>query len=653
MWLSAYEKKAAQHNKVLNLSQQELKGLLSPEIGELTTLQFLYLGGNQLTTLPPEIGQLTNLEMLDLRGNQLTTLPPEIGQLTNLQFLYLGGNQLATLPPEIGQLTNLEMLDLRGNQLTAVPRHFAALLRSGLSIALQGNPLLDPIPELIARGTDALATYLGSLEDAIVQYEAKVLVVGEGNVGKTSLIAALLDEPFIEARPTTHGIEIQPLVLCHPDLNVDMTVRAWDFGGQEVYRITHQFFFSNQALYLVVWNAREGQEQDGIEGWLRRIRLRVGNNASVLIVATHCDERHPELDYSRLERTFPGLLAGQYEIDNRSGAGINRLRLAMAAEAAKLPQMGQLISPRWAAARAQITSLAEANPQIPYSEFTDICRNHGVGDDESLTLAQLMHDLGQIVYYGDDFGLCDFIILNPDWLTRAISYVLEDDSTIQSGGVLEHGRLAQIWGNRTHGASYATQYHPYFLRLMEKFDVSYRLDEQHSLVAQLVPYSRPSLPWDIAAPIPEGVCAVVLICQLAEPAPGLISWLTVRHRNESTGCHWRSGVFLRHPIPAYESEALIELKAPDQIVVSVRAPFPEFYFNTLRDSIEHLIVTRWPGMAYRLLIPCPTRGPDGSPCTGQFPLQFLLGYSRQGGTRALCQDCLVDHDLSLLLRGFA
>ena len=55
-----------------------------------------------------------------------------------------------------------------------------------------------------------------------------------------------------------------------------MTVRAWDFGGQEVYRITHQFFFSQRALYLVVWKPREGQEQNEVEGWLRRIRLRVG-----------------------------------------------------------------------------------------------------------------------------------------------------------------------------------------------------------------------------------------------------------------------------------------------------------------------------------------------------------------------------------------
>ena len=83
---------------------------------------------------------------------------------------------------------------------------------------MSGNPLADPLPELAARGPAELATYLRSLHDAKPQYEAKLLLVGEGNVGKTSLIAALRSAPFVEGRPTTHGIEISPLTIRHPSL---------------------------------------------------------------------------------------------------------------------------------------------------------------------------------------------------------------------------------------------------------------------------------------------------------------------------------------------------------------------------------------------------------------------------------------------------
>ncbi len=640
----------------LRLDGNQLTELPS-EIGRLSGLRTLRLDGNQLTRLPPEIGQLTGLRTLRLDGNQLTELPPEIGQLTNLEELSLDGNQLTELPPEIGQLTKLERLALVGNQLTELPQQLADFLTEGLVLELLGNPLKDPLPDLVERGSVALASYLRSLEDAIPQYDAKLLLIGEGNVGKTSLSAALRGFPFVEGRDPTHGIEIEPLIVRHPSLDdVSMTLHAWDFGGQEVYRASHQFFFSRHAIYLVVWKAREGQEQNEVEGWLQRIRLRVNNEARALVVATHCQEYQPDLGYLQIRRAFPELLAGQYMVDNSTGLGIPELRSGIAVEAAQLPQMGQLISPRWIAARDEILALAQVEPQIPYQQFAEICRRHHVNGSEIDTLAQLMHDLGQIVYYGREEGLRDFVVLDPEWLTKAISYVLDDELTRQSNGILDHSRLAEIWQARKQGPTYSPSYHPYFLRLMEKFDVSYRLDDdgRRSLVTQLVQHDRPELPWNAHVPPPAGVRSLSLICELSEPVPGLIAWLTVRHHRASTGNHWRTGVFLRHPIPAYASEALIELRTPNELRVDVRAPSPDFYFNVLHDSIEDLITRRWPGLRYKLLIPCPTRTADGSGCPGQFPLEGLLRYreeSKPGPAR--CWECNTSHDLSQLLTGFA
>ena len=78
-----------------------------------------------------------------------------------------------------------------------------------MNLQLTGNPLLEPLPELIQQGSRAVAVYLRSLRDGVVQWEAKVLLIGEGNVGKTSLSAALRGEEFVEGRPFTHGIEIE------------------------------------------------------------------------------------------------------------------------------------------------------------------------------------------------------------------------------------------------------------------------------------------------------------------------------------------------------------------------------------------------------------------------------------------------------------
>jgi internalin A len=185
-------------------------------------------------------------------------VPESLGNLTALTTLYLYGNQLASVPESLGNLTALTRLDLSRNQLTALPLRLADLLAGSLELDLKSNPLADPLPELIERGVAELSTYLRSLHDAQPLYEAKLLVVGEGNVGKTSLIGALGSAPFVDGRPTTHGIEITPLTIPAPSAGSDLTVRGWDFGGQEIYRITHQFFFTRRALYMVAWNARQG-----------------------------------------------------------------------------------------------------------------------------------------------------------------------------------------------------------------------------------------------------------------------------------------------------------------------------------------------------------------------------------------------------------
>jgi internalin A len=329
------------------------------------------------------------------------------------------------------------------------------------------------------------------------------------------------------------------LAVKHPELDVDLTSNTWDFGGQEVYRITHQFFFSRRALYLLVWRPREGQEENAIEAWCRRIRLRIGDDARIMTVATYRDERNPELDYPGLKRKFGDLLIGQYAVDNFSGTGVETLRQAIATHAARLPQMGELVSDAWAAVRDELAARTE--PVIAYDEFCAVCDQHGLDGRETYALASLLHDLGHIIYYGEDDGLRDIVVLQPEWLTKAMGCVLEDTPTRQARGVLDHARLKDIWQHRPDSESYPAVYHPYFLRLMEKFDVSYRLPEdQHaSLVGQLVPYERPTLPWEDAGEVHPGTRTLSLVCYTAEPPPGLVAWLMVRNHRFSVlpqGC---------------------------------------------------------------------------------------------------------------------
>jgi internalin A len=95
-----------------------------------------------------------------------------------------------------------------------------------------------------------LAYLRGQQVDGERQWLSKLLVVGEGGVGKTSLLRALRGESFEVQQSSTHGIEIKALSLAHPtEAEVTMTLNTWDFGGQEIYHATHQFFLTNRSLF--------------------------------------------------------------------------------------------------------------------------------------------------------------------------------------------------------------------------------------------------------------------------------------------------------------------------------------------------------------------------------------------------------------------
>lgn len=93
------------------LWQNNLNGILVPEIGQLTALNQLVLNTNRLSgTIPAEIGYLKRLGILDLSYNELTgTLPKELGNLTVLTGLYLAPNKLTgKIPDELGNISTLE-----------------------------------------------------------------------------------------------------------------------------------------------------------------------------------------------------------------------------------------------------------------------------------------------------------------------------------------------------------------------------------------------------------------------------------------------------------------------------------------------------------------------------------------------------------------
>ena len=632
----------------LDLHRMELSEI-PKSFSQLKQLKSLNLSFNYLKEIPKSVGNLVYLESFRAHYNQLKSIPETFTELIYLNHVKLSNNKIANIPP----LVNIEYLDLND------------------------NPLNQELDAAYRQGISAVKAYLRAKAEAqITLNEAKLILVGEGEVGKTCLMDALLNKPW-KTHDSTHGIEIQQIKVVDPETKKEIIMNGWDFGGQRVYRPTHQLFFSAPAVYLVVWKPREGPQQGFVKEWIQLIKRREPG-AKIIVVATHGGPqmRQPDIDRQELWDLFSKeTLVDFFFVDSKPNEkhqrkGIKELKQEIARVAANLPEVGRSVPKSFQDVRQALQT--QNAPYLPLEDVLAICRKHKMDNEIAHLFISISHRLGHLTHYQNDPTLRDIVILRPDWLATAMSYVLDDEETRDAHGLVQFSRLCQLWNDpsRPRETRYNDKLHRVFLRLMERFDLSYRvagftLDEENnpvSLIAQLVPDNNPEKELMQAWPseIASGDIQQIQICRIVDiqsgqsaNAEGLFYQLIVRLHKFSLGrvnyhnsVHWQRGLILDDD---YNGRALLRHIGND-IHITVRAPYPEFFLAMLTREVKYLVESSWEGLRCDVMVPCIKPCGKDNPGTGLFDVQKLIESKRKGRFEFPCPACNDWQDIDRLLR---
>ncbi|MCT7967665.1 leucine-rich repeat domain-containing protein [Laspinema sp. D1] len=636
------------HLTELNLMGNQLSELPS-QIWQLSHLRWLDLSHNQLSELPSQIGQLSHLTELDLSYNRLSALPPQIGQLSHLKGLNLSYNELSELPPQIGQLSHLTELDLSHNQLSELPLQIGQL--SNLTVLnVDDNWRLPcwPQSESDQQGTKAVLTYLREqLQIQQPQWVSKLMVVGEGGVGKTSLLKVLRGEPFNPQEPTTDSIDIRTLEFPHPSQSdVTMQLNAWDFGGQQIYHATHQLFLTNRSLFLLVWNACDGYEQGKVYNWLDTLSS-LTPESSILLVATHIDEQNSDLPFAQLQGNYPQIV-GQCEIDSQTGQGIDNLHQSLVSTAAQLLLMGTHWPHTCLNAAQDIRSLSEK--YITPQQLARRMTGRGVDPNQVSTLTQYLHDIGEIVYFHDNPALKEIVILKPKWLAEQIGKVFRSEPVKQGQGILTREEMNQLWQDIDSFIP------PYFLRLLEHFDLAYplrneaeSLPEDISLILESVPLNPPhyQYKWDAILQT-ENCHNLVRKWRLDRIPAGFPTGLIADSYRFSTGNHWRNGALLADSKLEKHLGLFEAFPEEKSLQLAVRGAMPIHFFTLLRDRLD-IMLSRFSDLEVKCTIPCPG-GPD-KPCSHEFEEDYVKQCYANHQDTLECPECQETFSAIALLFG--
>lgn len=123
-------------------------GALPSSLQLLTNLQYLLLGGNDITAIPSDWSALMQLRVVELSGNSRLagTLPASLFDLPKLHTLRIQGTQMRGPLPPVGDAPLTE-LRLGHNELSGVLPSSLALLTGLTDLGLEGNQLHGPLPE--------------------------------------------------------------------------------------------------------------------------------------------------------------------------------------------------------------------------------------------------------------------------------------------------------------------------------------------------------------------------------------------------------------------------------------------------------------------------------------------------------------------------
>ncbi|MEH2043073.1 leucine-rich repeat domain-containing protein [Nostoc sp.] len=548
----------------LHLSNNQLT-TLQVEIGQLLKLMWLYLSNNELTTLPVEIGQLINLIELDLNNNLVMVLPSEIGQLIKLEELKLSNSRLETLPVETWKLTKLTVLDLRDGRIKMLPEGIEQLfelsrlnLRNNLletlpkeiwqltklkRLDLRGNKL--PIPPEILGSSDlrrnpgdpsTILNYFFQLQKQEKKplNEAKMLLVGQGSVGKTSLVRRLINNRYNPHECKTEGINITNWQITVNEQLIRLNV--WDFGGQEIMHATHQFFLTKRSLYLLVLDSRVDELQNKLEYWLKIIQS-FSNDSPILIVGNKIDQHPLDIDQRGLCQKYPAI-KGIMSISCQTGEGLEKLQLAITNQIANLDHIHDPLPQSWFQVKTRLEQMEK--DYIPYSEYESLSQEEQVSDALSqATLIELLHQLGIILNFRDDPRLAEMGVLNPEWVTNGVYKILNDNRLMtEFRGILDRTQLNRILDNSRYPGNKPL----FIIDMMRKFELCFPLEDGNSdrfLIPDLLPKEEPATgDWE------NGLAFQYHYSVLPN---SIISRFIVRmHHNSDRQTWWRSGIVLKH-----------------------------------------------------------------------------------------------------------
>ncbi|KAF4083035.1 hypothetical protein AMELA_G00135350 [Ameiurus melas] len=448
-----------------------------------------------------------SLEVLFLNDNQLECVPPSVCTLKNLSELYLSNNPgIQELPAELGQLSNLWQLDIEELNISNVP---ADVCRDGPAAVL--------------------AFLRAALRCAEACRLMKLMFVGPPRQGKSALLEALQTGRNTPFSPSDRSIRTSSWLLERPSgvkNNIDsVSFNVWDIGGPACMSTVNQCFFTDKALYVVVWNLALGEEAvANLQSWLLNIEARAPNSA-VVVIGTHLDLIDTKFRTERIAtlrayilalcRTPSGARASGYpditwkhlhEVSCKNLEGLDGLRRLLYQVACSMKDIsnpaschklvGRLIPKSYLTLQEAVLAECQrrdAEDEVQYltdlelEQIIEQSPGSDIKDYEDLqTAINFLIETGTVLHFSDtSHGLCKLYFLDAVWLAECLERIvhLKSSRSVARNGLIRTEDLRML----LIGTGFTQHTEEQYFQFLAKFEIALPVASNSYLLPHLLP----------------------------------------------------------------------------------------------------------------------------------------------------------------------
>ena len=547
----------------LSLVSNKIKTIPS-NIKNLQSLQYFFISDNAIKALPESFGKLENLEYLSINENKLSQLPKTFINLKKLLHIDLSENLFTDFPIGLCMLDEIDFINIQNNNIQTIPEELKNTTRLR-NFFIHGNPINFPDPSFHSLNAQEMIQTLLAMQSSTLKAlkQAKILVVGDERVGKTSIINRLVGNPHDENQKSTQGIDISELEFSNFKTNI------WDFAGQELTHQTHQFFLTERSLYVYVLDAQKEDNQARDLHWLNTIKS-YSDNSPIIIVVNHSDKNlNYRFDKVRYQDNFQiadviytsacNLNKLCEQSKNILGDSISKLTRAIEIQLPKLPGIERELPESWHTVKTAMESYKKDLNVIEKDTYDLECQKAGVvGKPLQTALLKILNSIGTIVAFPNDFRLQLTQILKPEWVTNAVYKIVRSQS--ENPGIYSEELISEILNS-----DYTHTHQQWLIDLLIKFELGFRIPESNEL---LIPMRLPSVTPDFnKSKYQQGLNIRFNYHNQGLLKLNVLPQLIVRlnhYTDNETSKYWRHGIFIhlkncQGVIIADESKQIIEV----------------------------------------------------------------------------------------------